>query len=65
VGHRKGSTHKRRLKALKDEPYSQREAEAAIGLRTDNGPRQNAKGNTKDEEVEMENSGILEEVMTT
>jgi len=65
VGHRKGSTHKRRLKALKDEPYSQKEAEAAIGLRTDNGPRLNAKENTKDAEVDMENSGILEDEMTT
>lgn len=36
--HRKGSTHKRRVKALKDEPYTQKEAEAAVGLRTDNGP---------------------------
>ncbi len=24
---------------MKDEPYSQKEAEAAIGLHTDNGPR--------------------------
>jgi len=59
VTHRKGSTHKRRVKALKDEPYTQKEAEAAIGLRTDNGPRQAAKENTKDVEVEMENSGSL------
>lgn len=53
------------MKALKDEPYSQKEAEAAVGLRTDNGARQNAKSNTKDEEVEMENSGILQDEMTT
>ncbi|PMD20503.1 hypothetical protein NA56DRAFT_646191 [Hyaloscypha hepaticicola] len=64
VTHRKGSTHKRRVKALKDGPYTQKEAEAAIGLRTDNGPRQAAKENTKDVEVDMENSGLLEDVAT-
>jgi len=37
VTHRKGKGHKRRLKALKDEPYTQKEAEAAVGLYTDNG----------------------------
>jgi len=61
VTHRKGSTHKRQVKALKDEPYTQKEAEAAIGLRTDNGPRLAAKENTKDMEVEMENSGFLDD----
>jgi bud site selection protein 20 len=50
-----------RLKGLKAEPYTQKEAEAAIGLRTDNGPRQAARENVKDVEVEMENSGFLEE----
>lgn len=53
-----------RVKALKDEPYTQKEAEAAVGLRTDNGPRQAAKENTKDVEVDMENSGLMEEVAT-
>ena len=55
----------RRVKALKDEPYTQKEAEAAIGLRTDNGPRQAAKENTMDVEVEMENSGLMEEELAT
>lgn len=50
-----------RVKALKDAPYTQKEAEAAIGLRTDNGPRQTAKENAQDVEVEMENSGLVEE----
>lgn len=59
--HLKGSAHKRRVKALKDEPYTQKEAEAAIGLRTDNGPRQAAKDDTQSMEVEMEDSGLLEE----
>jgi bud site selection protein 20 len=53
------------VKALKEEPYTQKEAEAAIGLRTDNGPRQTAKENTQDVEVEMENSGFLEEEVAT
>jgi bud site selection protein 20 len=53
-----------RVKALKDGPYTQKEAEAAIGLRTDNGPRQAAKENTKDVGVDMENSGLLEDVAT-
>lgn len=39
VAHQKGKVHKRRVKALRDEPYSQKEAEAAIGLTTDNGQR--------------------------
>lgn len=49
------------MKALKEGAYTQEEAEAAIGQRTDNGPRQAAKANTQDVEVEMENSGLLEE----
>jgi len=54
--HLKGKTHKRRVKALKDEPYTQKEAEAAVGLRTDNGPRQTARANTQDMEVDMSDS---------
>ena len=54
-----------RIKALKDDPYTQKEAEAAIGFRTDNGPRQSAKDNTKDVEVNMENSGLMEENVAT
>jgi bud site selection protein 20 len=37
--HTKGKPHKRRLRQLKDDPYSQKEAEAAVGLTTDNGRR--------------------------
>ncbi len=50
-----------RLKALRDEPYTQKEAEAAIGLRTDNGPRQEAAEKMQDVEVEMEDSALLED----
>ncbi|PHH56232.1 Zinc finger protein bud20 [Ceratocystis fimbriata CBS 114723] len=40
IAHCKGKPHKRRVKALVEEAYTQREAEAAIGLRTDNkGPQ--------------------------
>lgn len=35
--HRKGGPHRRRIKALREEPYTQKEAEAAVGLRTDKG----------------------------
>jgi bud site selection protein 20 len=37
VAHRRGKGHKRRVRQLKEEPYSQKEAEAAVGLYTDNG----------------------------
>ncbi|KAI4592478.1 Bud site selection protein 20 [Pestalotiopsis sp. 9143b] len=41
VLHQKGKPHRRRVKQLKEEPYTQKEAEAAIGLTTDNaGPSQ-------------------------
>nr|OQO25726.1 hypothetical protein B0A51_04570 [Rachicladosporium sp. CCFEE 5018] len=53
VAHQKGKPHKRRVKQLKDEPYSQKEAEAAIGLRTDNGRRK----------VEVEEMAVEDEVM--
>ena len=41
VQHRRGKNHKRRVRSLREEPYSQKEAEAAVGLRTDNGTRAN------------------------
>jgi len=65
VGHRKGSTHKRQVKGLKEAPYTQKEAEAAIGLRTDNGSKRAVRENVKDVEVEMENPGFLEEGVPT
>lgn len=34
-------TESHRIRALRVEPYSQKEAEAAVGLRTDNGIRDN------------------------
>lgn len=37
VSHKKGKPHKRRVKQIAEEPYSQAEAEAAVGLTTDNG----------------------------
>ncbi|KAI2471146.1 hypothetical protein F4781DRAFT_388180 [Annulohypoxylon bovei var. microspora] len=52
VVHRKGKPHKRRVKQLGEEPYTQKEAEAAIGLRTDNqGPSQSER--TVDNEITM------------
>lgn len=37
VDHRKGKPHKRRVKQLL-EPYTHKDADAAVGLWTDNGP---------------------------
>ena len=37
TNHKKGKPHKRRVKQLKEEPYTQAEAEAAVGITTDNG----------------------------
>jgi bud site selection protein 20 len=37
--HIKGKPHKKRVKQMKEEPYSQKEAEAAVGLTTDNGKK--------------------------
>lgn len=49
--HQRGKPHKRRVKQLEEEPYTQKEAEAAVGLRTDNGgPR---RGDVGGNEVEM------------
>ncbi|KAI4097185.1 MAG: hypothetical protein LQ344_000595 [Seirophora lacunosa] len=43
VQHRRGKNHKRRIRMLKEEPYSQKEADAAVGLLTDNGIRNPSK----------------------
>ncbi|KAJ3099597.1 Bud site selection protein 20 [Phlyctochytrium planicorne] len=43
--------HKKRLKVLKEEPYTQAEAEAAVGMSTDNGVRKNQAG-AKEMDVE-------------
>ncbi|THC98840.1 hypothetical protein EYZ11_001687 [Aspergillus tanneri] len=48
VAHRKGKNHKRRLRILREEPHTQKLAEAVVGLRTDNGER------SKEPEVDME-----------
>ena len=48
--HTKGKPHKRRVKQLQEEPYSQKEAEAAVGLTTDNG----RKKEDEDMTVELE-----------
>lgn len=37
VAHRRGKNHKRRVRTLKEEAHSQKAAEAAVGLGTDNG----------------------------
>ena len=37
TAHQRGKNHKRRVRLLKETPYSHREAEAARGLGVDNG----------------------------
>ncbi|EAS36372.3 bud site selection protein 20 [Coccidioides immitis RS] len=39
TAHRKGKNHKRRIRLLKEEPHTQKLAEAAVGLTSDNGKR--------------------------
>ena len=39
IEHRRGKNHKRRVRELKAEPHSQKLAEAAVGLGTNNGVR--------------------------
>ncbi|WEW60625.1 hypothetical protein PRK78_006112 [Emydomyces testavorans] len=39
TAHRKGKNHKRRIRLLKEEPHTQKVADAAVGLTTDNGKR--------------------------
>jgi len=41
TSHRRGKNHKRRLRQLREEPHTQKESEAAIGLSTDNGKHTN------------------------
>ncbi|KAG7284160.1 hypothetical protein NEMBOFW57_010521 [Staphylotrichum longicolle] len=48
VLHTKGKPHKRRLKQLKEGPYTHEEANAAVSYRIDNGPER-----TKSQEIEM------------
>lgn len=37
--HKRGKNHKRRVRMLREEPYTQKDAEAAVGLWTDNGKK--------------------------
>jgi bud site selection protein 20 len=50
---------------LKDEPYTQRDAEAAIGLRTDNGPRHSSQRAVLDMDIEMMAAQEVEAAATT
>ncbi|KAK4549048.1 hypothetical protein LTR36_007504 [Oleoguttula mirabilis] len=53
--HKKGKPHKRRVRQLKEEPYTQKEAEAAAGLTTDNGTRKvDQEMTTEVDEVEVD-----------
>ncbi|KAI2634561.1 zinc finger protein [Xylaria nigripes] len=52
VHHRKGKPHKRRVRQLREAPYTQKEAEAAIGLGTNNDDSHKAAENAGNE-IEM------------
>ncbi|KAK0517224.1 hypothetical protein JMJ35_000379 [Cladonia borealis] len=54
VQHRKGKNHKRRIRALRAEPYTQKEADAAVGLRTDNGSRSEQPVASERQQADME-----------
>lgn len=44
-----------RVKQLKEEPYTQKEAEAVVGIRTDDkGPNKGGPEKALDQEIEME-----------
>ncbi|KAK5126202.1 hypothetical protein LTR08_004783 [Meristemomyces frigidus] len=60
VAHEKGSKHKRRVRDLKAEPYSQKEAEAAAGYTTDNGKTQQDEEMTVDAEAEVDGAEVDE-----
>ncbi|KAK4136177.1 hypothetical protein BT67DRAFT_440316 [Trichocladium antarcticum] len=47
-GHKKGKPHRRRLKDLREGPFTHAEANAAVSYRIDNGPEK-----TKTQEIEM------------
>ncbi|KAI9729349.1 MAG: Bud site selection protein 20 [Cirrosporium novae-zelandiae] len=54
VQHRRGKNHKRRVQLLKEEPFTQKEADRVIGLRTDNGrPSSGAMEVVEETEISM------------
>jgi bud site selection protein 20 len=50
---------------LKEAPYTQKEAEAAVGLRTDNGPRIEGKKGHMNADVGMEGIELSEKHIDT
>ena len=46
------------MRALKEEPYTQKEADAAVGLRTDNGTRPLSKLSVMEEQAATMNLDI-------
>ncbi|PKS10865.1 hypothetical protein jhhlp_002622 [Lomentospora prolificans] len=53
LAHQRSKFHKRRVKRLQEEPYTQQEAEAAIGLRTDKPDRIKNKSMETENEIDM------------
>lgn len=56
IQHRKGKNHKRRIRMLRAEPYTQKEAEAAVGLGTYNVSPKTSEEQSVTMECEIEES---------
>ncbi|KAG0229678.1 hypothetical protein B0O80DRAFT_397589 [Mortierella sp. GBAus27b] len=54
--HERGKIHKKRLKVLKDAPYSQEEADAAAGLQKADSKYKKAKANAMDVETSAQSA---------
>ncbi|KAI9269793.1 hypothetical protein BY458DRAFT_436532, partial [Sporodiniella umbellata] len=52
--HLKSKLHKRRVKKLQDEPYTQEEADRAAGISAPDNGKRGARRTVKTEDVEME-----------
>lgn len=47
---------------MREEPYSQKEAEAAVGIRTDNGTRNSSKIMKLEEQLAIVNDGEAQDI---
>ncbi|KAL9055378.1 MAG: hypothetical protein Q9162_003575 [Coniocarpon cinnabarinum] len=57
--HARSKAHKKRVKALQEQPYTQKEAEAAVGLWTDNGKSQRDAMDIDEEEAEQDPAAAI------
>ncbi|KAI9716719.1 MAG: Bud site selection protein 20 [Chrysothrix sp. TS-e1954] len=61
VQHRRGKPHKKRVKQLAEEPYTQEIADAAVGLRRENGSRD--KMTVDDEDAQLAKGSQAKDVL--